>query len=134
MIRSSIDSWVSTKFLFIINRQLRKYIMEGTCIHTMFQPGLNSYPPFSFVFCFLLSLENVYTISPNLNKSFYFEYSFFLIIIWGGFLFTYFVWISWNQITCNEICIKLCFMKWSERNISECIPALRLTKLSLLNS
>ena len=27
-----------------------------------------------------------------------------------GFLFIYFVWILWNQIKCNEIYIKLCFM------------------------
>ena len=33
----------------------------------------------------------------------------------GGFLFTYFIWILWNQIKCNEIYIKLCFMKQSER-------------------
>ena len=41
------------------------------------------------------------------------------------FLFTYFIWISWNQIKCNEIYIKLCFMKESERNISQCILAFK---------
>ena len=29
----------------------------------------------------------------------------------GGFLFTYFIRISWNQIKCNKIYIKLYFMK-----------------------
>ena len=42
-----------------------------------------------------------------------------------GFLFTYFIWISWNQIKCNEIYIKLCFMKQSERNISHFILAFK---------
>ena len=39
----------------------------------------------------------------------------FHIIVRGGFLFTYFIWISWNQIKFNEICIKLCFMKVSDK-------------------
>ena len=50
MIRRSIDSYVSTKFFFITHYQLRKYIIEGTCIHTIFQPGLNPYAPLSFRF------------------------------------------------------------------------------------
>ena len=39
------------------------------------------------------------------------DMAFFLIIDRGGFLFTYFIRISWNQIKCNKVCIKLCFMK-----------------------
>ena len=44
---------------------------------------------------------------------------FFPIIVRGGFLFTYFIWISWNQIKYNEIYIKLCFMKYFTWNNSE---------------
>ena len=106
MILSSIDSYVSTNFLFNIHYQLRKYIIEDTCIHTIFQPGLNPYAPFSFPFWFS------------------FVFIFFPMIVREGFLFTYFIWISWNQIKCNEIYIKPCFMKSSERNISQCILAL----------
>ena len=50
---SELRMKVSTKFLFIINHQLRNYIIEDTCIHTIFQLGLKSYAPFSF--CFFLS-------------------------------------------------------------------------------
>ena len=42
-----------------------------------------------------------------------------------GFLFTYVIQISWNKIKCNVICIKLRFMKQSERYISKCILAFR---------
>ena len=45
---------------------------------------------------------------------------FFLMNVCGGFLFTYFIRISWSQIKCSEICIKLCLME-SERYISQCI-------------
>ena len=37
--------------------------------------------------------------------------SFLLTIVCGRFLFIYFIWILWNQIKRNEICIKLCFMR-----------------------
>ena len=36
------------------------YTIEGTCIHTIFQPGLNPYAAFSF--CFVDLLENMYSI------------------------------------------------------------------------
>ena len=39
--------------------------------------------------------------------------------------FGYFIYISLNQIKYNEMCITLCFMKQSKRNISQCILALR---------
>ena len=41
MLYSSIGSRVLTEFLFIINHQFCKYIIEGTCIHTIIQLGLN---------------------------------------------------------------------------------------------
>ena len=48
-----------------------------------------------------LSVKN-WTLDSLLN-------SFFLIIVRGGFLFTFFIWISWYQITCNEIFNKVVF-------------------------
>ena len=89
-----------------------------------FNLGLTYMLLFRLVFCFVVFLENMCSISNKLNTRFSFVLIFFPIIVRGGFLFTYFIWISWNQIKCNEIYIKLCFMKQSERNISQCILAL----------
>ena len=82
----------------------------------LFNQGLTLTLLFVFVFVFC-------SISNKLNTYFFFEFI-LLIIVREGFLLTYFTWILWNQIKCNEICIKLCFMKCSERNISQCILAL----------
>ena len=67
MMRNSIGSKVSTKFFLNINHQVRKYITEGTFIHTIFQLGLNPYAPFSFYFLFCSFLENIYSIGNKLN-------------------------------------------------------------------
>ena len=42
----------------------------------------------------------------------------------GSFLLTYFIWISWNQIKCNETYIN-CVSWNSLKNISQCIHAFR---------
>ena len=70
-----------------------------------------------------LFMRNSQPVSTTWRRGKHGDMAFFLMMVLGGFLFTYFIRISWNQIKCNEICIKLCFMKQSERYISQCILA-----------
>ena len=73
--------------------------------------------------CFLVNLWNFqeHLFCRSLPGDCFCWFWFFMIIVQGGFLFTYSLWISWTQIKCNEICIELCFMKQSERNTWQCI-------------
>ena len=119
------------KILFIIHHQLRKYIIEGTWIQTIFYQGLIQAFLFLFVFCFVDFLENIQSINYKLNFWFPLEFIFSYYNSKKFLFFVYVIWISWNQINCNEMYIKWCFMAWFEINISQCILAFRIPVLHL---
>ena len=104
MIRSSFDSSV------LLTIHSANMILKALVCRRFFNQGFTFTLLFLFAFCFAVVLENIYSISNKFNSSLFLEFT-LLIIVREGFLFTYFTWISWNQFKCDEICVKLCFMK-----------------------
>ena len=128
-IRSIVWCCIRSKIMpeFASQRKLSKYVITCTFAVPVFQPWFHLYTFWSFWILLFLLFE--YQILFNAIKFKRYIFSVTTIFYWWErYAMKFRYWsksIAWKYYMFHEMLLKLYFMKYSERKVSQCILALR---------